>query len=527
MLPLSVGFHANTINLVSSLYTDIRIDPSLANWSEVLKTCSFDNTRLAEWRRSARSRLVAAAEQFVLRLNGVAEEAELPPLASGLLTGDPDRQPIVMTGHQPVVFHSGLSFKYQTTEEFAVDNGAIALAVVIDTDTGDAGQFSYPELSEDAQVPSRAIDSLASTNNLYVYSRLRKAAELTQVSAKLCDHLRRVSEPEAAKHTEQAMTGYIRLAAARAGAMDANLIMRWQHGIGGRMLELPLSAIASFPEALAQTADILKQPRRFAAAYNSALDVFRDEHGIRNAANPFPNLKIDQDTCELPFWVVSHNRERRHVLEAQTEGNITRLIANGRTVDTFTGNITAESLEPLLLQNVQIVPRGAMITAVLRLLFSDLFVHGTGGGRYDRFTDELIRSWWNVEPPAFTIASASRYLLTRRRQELQRLEEIASSLRDLQFNPQRHFGEDIFPEMLEDSLQVLVQRKEAAVNRLKAAHQAGLSARDIGREIQALTNQIRNAVTTEFEPQLSLLKSLTPEQQDAVHCRTYPWFMFQ
>ena len=49
-----------------------------------------------------------------------------------------------MTGHKPVVFHSGLTFKYQTTEAFAAQHGLIAIAIVIDTDEGDAGAFSYP-----------------------------------------------------------------------------------------------------------------------------------------------------------------------------------------------------------------------------------------------------------------------------------------------------------------------------------------------------------------------------------------------
>jgi hypothetical protein len=41
-----------------------------------------------------------------------------------------------MTGHQPVIFHSGLTFKYQTTETFALEHNALAIAVLIDTDEG-------------------------------------------------------------------------------------------------------------------------------------------------------------------------------------------------------------------------------------------------------------------------------------------------------------------------------------------------------------------------------------------------------
>ena len=86
-----------------------------------------------------------SAEEFVLRLNSIAEDTALPSNQQKLLTGDPATQPIVMTGHQPVIFHSGLTFKYETTERFAAENNAIGVAVIIDTYQGDAGQFSHPQ----------------------------------------------------------------------------------------------------------------------------------------------------------------------------------------------------------------------------------------------------------------------------------------------------------------------------------------------------------------------------------------------
>ena len=85
-------------------------------------------------RQEARRRLVDAAQAYVLRLHQIAVEAGLPAMKERLLTGDPDEQPLVMTGHQPVVFHSVLTFKYEITQQFAREHNAICLAVVIDTD---------------------------------------------------------------------------------------------------------------------------------------------------------------------------------------------------------------------------------------------------------------------------------------------------------------------------------------------------------------------------------------------------------
>ncbi|MDG2128427.1 MAG: hypothetical protein P8K08_10585 [Fuerstiella sp.] len=520
----------------TSKYTDVRLAPAIDEWAGLLTIHSLDNSRLDALRTAARKRLVSAAEKHVLQLHTLRDDADLPTGNARVLTGQPAEQPILMTGHQPVVFHSGLTFKYEMTQQVAADSHAIAVAVVIDTDSGDAGQFSYPHANADAAdsgvdpsptaLATLKVESLANSNGLFAHARLKSAAELQQLGELVASPLKDLSLPDSAAAVTRTFQGFAQLSAAKASAAASNTIMRWQRRIGDRMLELPFSAISAFPEMLAFTADILKQARSFAAAYNASLEVYRDENGIRNTANPFPSLKITNHSCELPFWVISHDPKTRHVLEVQFEDNVTRLTANGHTIDSFTGSITAESLEPMLLQNIQIVPRGALITASLRLLFSDLFVHGAGGSRYDRFTNEFVRTWWNVEPPPFSVASASRFLFVKDKQELERLDTIRSQLRDLQYNPQRHFDSGVFSDNLNSRLVRLCESKAAAVADMKRARASGQSARLIGTTIQTITNQIRDEVSAEFEPQLRHLTALSAEQQDATNCRTYPWFMF-
>ena len=52
--------------------------------------------------------------------------------------------PVIMTGHQPVIFHPGLSFKYAATCRAAQQTRSTALAIVLDTDVGSAGHFETP-----------------------------------------------------------------------------------------------------------------------------------------------------------------------------------------------------------------------------------------------------------------------------------------------------------------------------------------------------------------------------------------------
>lgn len=513
---------------VKSDYQQEHIQPSPNDWGANLRICEFENSRLGDLRRTARTRLVDAAAKFVSLISNFAEDADLHVNVGGgpgLLTGDPAERPLVMTGHQPVIFHPGLSYKYALTEAFTRQYSAIGVAVVIDTDYGDAGQFSYPAHQKDGSI-IRRIETLSHGEEIYQFSSMKKPAETAQVLRCVTSHLSAVRQNAASARVAEIAPRFESLASSRVRMLHANLIMRRAFDSGRQLLEIPFSSVASFPECLRLTADILKQPLRFANAYNSALQIFRAEHGIRNAANPFPELKISDGECELPFWVISSQLGKRSVLKASVDGNVTRLISDGRILDTFDGNITAESLEPMLSQNIQVVPRGGLITAFLRLLFADIFVHGSGGGRYDRFTDEFIRLWWNVEPPPFTIATASRHLFTDDRAELKRLLEIEGSLRDLRFNPQRHLGTGVFSEELEMRLKSLIQQKKNALADMQQARSEEGSGKQQGMLIQQITVQIRDAVSAEFEEQLSVLHNMTPEHRDALECRTWPSFLF-
>lgn len=524
-------------------FATTRIEPSLERWPDWVSVFEIDNSRLNQLRTTARRRLVDSAQGYLLKLAGIAEEAGLEENLQQVLTGNPETQPIVMTGHQPVIFHPGLAFKYQIAERVAAENQAIGVAVSIDTDRGDSGQFTFPkwktsdaaaETSESVESNSsidfpisREVETVAKSHNLYAHGRLKAALDIEATASQVLQNLNRLSSPVSTQLISDVFASYERLAATKCSSADANTILRSQHGIGGRLLEIPLSAIASFPEALTLTADILKQSQRFAKVYNSALKLFREEHGIRNAANPFPDLKISGELCELPFWVVDHENRVRHVLEVEHDGDVTRLIANNQTIDSFTGSISSDALEPMLLQNIQLVPRGALITAFLRLLFSDLFVHGVGGARYDQFTDEFIRTWWNCEPPAFTLATASRFAFPKHKQQVERIQSLKVNLRDMQFNPQRHFDQNVFPSDLEAKLKSLSEKKLQLVAQLKQAKSQGESASEFGKQIQSLTEQIKVEVADHFQNDLQFLDDLTPEQVDTINSRTYPWFFFE
>ncbi len=518
-------------------FESVILEPPVSEW--LVTHSELTNGALAELRKKARKRLVDSAEQFVLRLSDVARRAGLLQGDQPLLTGDPDVTPIVMTGHQPVVFHSGLTFKYQTTEAFAAEHELIAVAVVIDTDEGDAGAITFPMADTSCVTSPTARNSipallaksisLAQNAGLYSSSRLKPPAVLATELNAAENQIRDCGAAVAANAFRTVADQYVALAKQSSGdfaTLEANLITRWHAGIGGRMLEIPLSAICSFPEFIRFTATILERPFEFAACYNQTLDKFREAQDIRNTANPFPNLALESDWCELPFWVINHAAGTRHVLRVRRRTDGLALECNAETLLVLEPYHLAEGITSLLFGGWELVPRGAMITATLRLLFSDLFVHGTGGGHYDPCTDELIRNWWHEEPTPFAVASASRYLFADERRKLIELQQAASQLRDMQYNPQRFLGSGVFSATLEEQLVALLHEKETRVQQMKLARESGQSAKDVGRQIQEITDAIKNSVSDEFEPRLAELRGLHDQNVSAITSRTWPWLLF-
>lgn len=510
-------------------YENSALELSLPDWSP--DRIPSGNSRLESLRVRARRRLIQAAVDYRQRLTAIGDRAGLLKQSASLLSGDPDVGPIVMTGHQPVIFHSGLTFKYEMTEQFAASREATAVSIVIDTDEGDAGAFSFPEAKavradDGASGPTLSIASatFGRAPSLYGTSRMKSSAEILAEASRVSHGLASCGCTSASATFQQVAGQYASINTD--SMMEANLIIRWNAGIGSRIPELPLSVVSGFPEVIQFFSDILQKPFEFVRCYNSTLTAFRSEQKIRNEANPFPNLQCDSTSCEMPFWIVDGKAGTRHaVMIRKQESDYILETSEGLQVEIVPGNESA-SVFSLLISGKQLVPRGAMITATFRLLFSDLFVHGTGGARYDRYTDSLIRTWWKVEPTPFGVASASRYLFEKQRQELSHLQSISDQLRDLQFNPQRHLGAGLFSPETEDFLRDRLAAKEEAVADLRQARDSGQSAQEIGRVIQQVGDEIKSRVLSDFEPQLVSLRAIPAETMAVWNCRTWPWMFF-
>jgi hypothetical protein len=389
---------------------------------------------LADLMASARSSLVAAAVEYTRRYRDVDPRHLAAAQAGG---------PIVLSGHQPQLFHAGVWFKNFVLGDLAAEVGGAAVHLLIDSDLCRAASIRVPSGSvEQPRIETIAFDGpgadvpfeeRAVADETAFHSFADRVSKSLQplVSQPLVESL----WPLTLERSEEQNLG-LRLAQGR---------HRLEAVMGNDTLELPQSSVCHLPEFHWFVAHIVAHLPRFWAAYNDSLAAYRVAHGLRNRAHPVPDLAQSDDYLEAPFWMWTAEDPQRHPVVARQLGEQIEL--TDRRGNTITLTLSAESDAALAAEELaaaagrglKLRTRALATTLFARLLASDLFIHGIGGAKYDQVTDDVARRFFGFDLTEFAAASATLRLpiahVAPREDELRR---IRRELRELDFHPERY-----------------------------------------------------------------------------------------
>jgi len=247
--------------------------------------------------------------------------------------GLPTDRFVVMTGHQAGIWHAGISEKFIVGARLAAERGGVLVHVVVDHDLNDASLVAFPALVQ-GKLARLALERSPRTgtgapNALRKPVRTMRPERAHEVPAGIEQALAAIERAIAAERTRE------NLAMQMAHAANALLSPRARvdHTIAA-------TALAALPFAQAMRAHFPS----LRASYNDAV------RGER--IGPLGE-------CELPFWKLERARMSRMPL---LEGDSAGLFA----------------------------PRALTLTAIARLLLCDVFIHGTGGARYDLAMERWI-----------------------------------------------------------------------------------------------------------------------------------------
>ncbi len=440
--------------------------PAFARWLDLARAnraaldasaVELGGLRLGELRRRARRELLPQAAAYTRAL--------------GLAAPEPSEDVIVGTGHQPVLVHPGIWVKYLALARL-VPPGGTGFNLIVDSDAieeiaaevpranGRLERVRVPLAAAGPEVPAEAVAA-------------PHAARVREFVAAIDAHLATIAEPTVTDPWQRART----LPDSPAGAGIAGAVTAWRRALEGprSYIDLPVSHLARTASFRCFVHAILQDARRFAELHNTCLAAYRNHYGVRTAAQPFPDLAVDDGRAEAPFWWIAGGRRWPLFVDLSARC----LCADGREV----GPLPRDA-DDAALAWTQIRPRALTLTAFARLVLTDLFIHGIGGGRYDRATDAVVREFFGVAPPRYATVTATLFLpFAGSGPSDDARRHARRTLLDLQHNPDRYLPADDGPH------RPLVAEKWSLIRRLEAA--ADLTR----RQRRAATQRIREINT--------------------------------
>ena len=473
-------------------------------------SCSVAGRPVAEVRACARAEALAAAEAFSERL-GVAFDAAGEP--SGL---------IVMTGHQPQLYHPGVWIKDFLLQRLADLTGATAVDVVVDTDGFDTVSVSSPCLVPEVRRCTQYL-AVGSKGGYFAGAGVPDAEEVDRFCDAVAQQVSTLPAPAIARHFESFATA-LRESRARAGNLAEMLTTTrrlYEEPANSRYLELPTTSLARTDAFATFAIDLALGEDRFLSAYNAALADYRAVNRIRSQAQPFPDLVCEGGRFELPLWVIADGR-RETLWARRVDGGIE--FWNASEVLLRVDADPAEAIEALRDAPFIVAPKALALTLFARGFASDVFIHGVGGGGYDRVTDDVFRRYYGVEPPAFVVASITMYLALGA--HVVSDDEVSAArdrLNRLEHNPDALLGEVEFDSAEERDDAVALGREKAelvaAIARPDADKKAlGLRIREVNAALAAMLEPLKQSLQAELDT-LEAQRAAS----DVLTDRTYPY----
>ena len=301
--------------------------------------------------------------------------------------------PIIATGHQAWLWHPGILAKDIAAVALAQRERAIAVHLVVDHDPHDCFALDVPSVEGD-RLSSRSVHLAACYAN--VPPCCQPAAEEGAIA--------RVVESLGSRGSD-AGASLASLSAALRGEIVGGSLGRQVAVLTARLMRpwvgaIPMvfsSDIALLPGFATIVRRMLADARRCVLAYN-------------RAASRFPDARIAPlaetlDRVEFPLWHLRWGGERERVYADLADHNAILTLEDGTPID-----IAAATRDGDIRAQPRLAPRALLMTALLRSLCCDLFIHGKGGGLYDRVTEAWWSQWAGESLAPMSVVSADVHM---------------------------------------------------------------------------------------------------------------------
>lgn len=404
------------------------------------------------------------------------------------------RSPVIIAGHQPEFFHAGVLAKNLAAAALVARVGGTAVFLTVDTDVPKTAHLRVPQATAGGlralDLPIPGADSQRSYTDQPPATSDRWLGLFAQAGAALSAHGETLLPIFARAWLAGAppQVGYVdafdraRRASERAAGIEP-------------LVEVRVSELAAGPEFGAFVAALLADAPRFAHEYNTALESYRRRHRVSAPGRPVPPLASLGDRVEAPLWISRRGGPRRRMFVRRGATDVEVFCEDEPAfrigLTALASNAAWPPPEPW-----RVWPRALTLSALVRLLLADLFIHGIGGARYDEMTEAFAGSFFAVElAPMACVSATLRLPLPRSRLGIGDWLAARHAARDVRHNPQRHLAQAP-PELLAARAEWV--RRSEELRRAPRSRSARVERAAIFSEIRRV-----NARLLEVEPWLA------------------------
>ncbi|MBT3889414.1 MAG: hypothetical protein HN617_01510 [Planctomycetaceae bacterium] len=467
-------------------------------------------------RRQARGEIITAAREYTQTYLDLSH-TEVTETTS-----------IVLTGHQPTLFHPGVWFKNFCLDHIAKHTQSLAINLIIDHDLVKSTSIKVPAQTGNAVILKTIAYDVATASNRIETTGVLDENLFNSFPQRVADQLDVFVEDPILKsfwkHAQQASTNVI-------GYKFSQARHQLEHRLGMKSWDVPFSTLCRGACFARLFLHLMKNASRFRKVHNAAVCEYRKVHRIRNLGHPVPELEILADRIELPLWSWTSSTAERQRLFCQVTAE--QLILSDLPASfelrldlAASSNECIEQLQAWQQTDIQFRSRALLTTMFSRLLLGDLFIHGIGGGKYDQVTDQIISEFFGQQPPQFSIATATLGLpVPLPTDGSPAIAAATADLRHLQFAPDKYLRRlEQLGIMLNSQQTALLIEKQQLLKDSRATSDK----QAWHHTIQKINQDIRNtlpAAAAQLETHRQQLET-TQNERTLLQSREFPFILF-
>ena len=451
----------------------------------------------------------------------IAETEILNSLTDGNVDLVP--RPYIVTGHQPGLCHPGIWIKNFLADKLARENKGTAFDIIIDYDCSNEIGCSILTWNE----------KIRRKKEILIKLNPRQPFECCSVpdSDKFRDFYQKI-QAGLQSFPINTVIKYVEVffqkgkSALSSSKNLAEFLVKTKKGYeaseGLQYFDIMLSRICKTRSFLLFTLHIAQDIKRFHDIYNQLLEKHRISHKLRYKANPFPDLKKDADKYEIPFWCINDNK--RKPAWVIHEGSCISIYGEDICLFRYKKGDCDRAIKIIREEKINLRPKAVLLTLFFRLFFSDIFIHGISGGKYDEITDGIMEKYYDIKPPHFITASLTLFPdLPIDRIQINDVENLKTIIRNIKHKPEI-FEDKVEGQEAKEKFKKLTEEK----NKLFQQKPSKKEKKDHYCKLKTVTEELSRFLDNYYlkvNDQLRIAEEKEHDNQTACF-REFPYFFY-